>query len=98
MSGKYQNKTPLMRFVHKYTGFIVVGVLVSIAIPVYLYQVDQLEFFERWNCEQLKTYYLLDGGSRFPHVSELTPQQMEKFNHVMDECKIDRNTIGADND
>ncbi len=94
MSGKYQNKSALMRFVHKYTGFIVCGVILSIAIPLYLMEVNSLEFFEKWTCDQVRTYYLLDGGGRFQRASELTPEQSAKFDTVLSECNLNRDTIG----
>ena len=83
-----------MRFVHKYTGFIVCGVILSIAIPLYLMEVNSLEFFEKWTCDQVRTYYLLDGGGRFPRVSELTAEQTIKFNNIMFECGWNKDTIG----
>ena len=92
---KYQNKTPVMKFIHKNTGFIICGVILAIAIPLFYAEQGKLEFFEKWTCEQIRTYYLLDGGGRFPKVSELNTDQTIKFNNIMFECGWNKDNIGV---
>ena len=83
-----------MKFIHKYTGFIICGIILAVAIPMFLYEQKQMEFFERWTCDQIRTYYLLDGGNRFPRVSELSADQTIKFNNIMYECGFNKDNIG----
>ena len=90
---KYGNKTPLMKFVHKYTGFIVCGVILAIAIPLYLYETGEQEFFEKWSCGNLQSYlltydqdiYQLD----FPDHDHLSEEQHTRLHEVLSECKFE---------
>lgn len=88
MTDKYANKTPVMRFVHKNTGFIICGVILAFAVPMLMMEYESYEFFERWTCPVLWTYVLSDNTvpSQYPKVSELTPEQKGKLDIVMTEC------------
>lgn len=86
MRDKYQNKTPIMRFFHKYTGFIVVGVSIAILAPWIAYSESQVEFFERWPCNIINGYVLVDNNDGNPSYADLTPEQLEKFHVILDEC------------
>lgn len=89
---KYGNKSPAMKFLHKYTGFIVVGVFLAIAIPVYLYYTEQQEFFEKWPCGTLEWYALSYNqeihNQDYPDHDHLTEKQHLKFHEVISECQF----------
>ena len=51
--GKYANKTPGMRFFHKYTGLIVLSIILTIIAIAWLYTTSTQVFFEGWSCEQI---------------------------------------------
>ena len=51
--GKYSNKTPRMRFFHKYTGLIVLSIILVVIATAWLYSTSTQVFFEGWNCEQI---------------------------------------------
>ncbi len=76
-----------MRFVHKYTGFIVMGVFLAIVIPAWIWYDDSLEFFERWGCEQINGDLLL--GTTWgdnPAHDDLTDEQHIKLHEIYQEC------------
>lgn len=76
MRKKYANKTPFKRFLHKYTGVIV---LVAILIPLgsYIaYSESQEVFFESWNCIDIMT---LIGD-------ELSPKENIRLSEIVKEC------------
>ena len=55
MRDKYSNKSTAGKIFHRYTGFIVFGVIVSIiAVLWWSYTSDQV-FFESWQCYELAT-------------------------------------------
>lgn len=89
---KYGNKSPFMKFIHKNTGFIVVGVFLAIAIPVYLFTVESQEFFETWSCSRLQSYLLIYDQDlykqNYPDHEHLTEEQHTKFHEVLSECNL----------
>jgi len=47
---KYTNKTPVMRFLHKYTGGIGFSIIVVVIAISWYYYDDSIVFFENWPC------------------------------------------------
>ena len=88
MRDKYANKTPLMRFFHKYTGFIFCAIVLSIAIPWWVDYDSNLEFYDRWGCEQIKAYiYTGESFCQTPH-DELSNTQHLGLHEIINECMI----------
>ena len=87
---KYGNKSPFMKFVHKNTGYIVVGIFLAIAIPVFYSMMESQEFFEKWSCGNLEWYALSYNQEfhkqNFPDHDNLTEEQHTKFHEVIAEC------------
>lgn len=76
---KYQNKTPLMRFLHKYTGLIIMGVIVLIVGVSYLYYQSEQVFFENWPCS---SFISMEVEPSF------TDKEIKRFHEILDECNI----------
>ena len=91
---KYSNKSPVMKILHKYTGFIICGIILAVVVPMYINETSNFEFFERWTCPQLQIYLLLENDSRYPSHDELTPQQHEKLHQVLSECTFENDIAG----
>ena len=53
--GKYSNKTPAQRFFHKYTGIIVLSIILTIIFISWGYMETTKVFFEGWSCEQIRS-------------------------------------------
>lgn len=89
---KYGNKTPLMKFLHKNTGFIVCGIILAIAVPLYLYEVNSHEFFESWSCGMMQAYLLTydqeirDRG--YPDHDNLSEKQHIRLHEIIQECNF----------
>ena len=83
---KYQNKSKLMKFVHRNTGYIICGIILSIAIPLYLMETESQEFFESWHCSRIQQYLLLDHTGGNPTHDELTEKQHERLHEIISEC------------
>ena len=90
---KYGNKNPLMKFVHKNTGYIICGIILVIAIPLYLNETNSQEFFEKWTCSSLQSYLLTydqDIYKRdFPDHEHLSEQQHIRLHEVVAECNFE---------
>ena len=88
MRDKYANKTPVMRFFHKYTGFIIAGVSFAIIVPWIAYDESQKEFFENWSCGQINAYSNAENTVDVPQHDELTDSQHERLHVILDECNV----------
>lgn len=87
MMEKYGNKSPFMKFVHRYTGFIVLGVILAAAIPLILLAQSEQEFFEKWSCNMINQYRVgVIAPDRPPYV-DLTEEQKQKFDIIWSECQ-----------
>lgn len=93
MRDKYASKTPFKRFLHKYTGFIICGIILAVGLPVYFEWESESEFFDNWSCDLAKKYYLSNQKVNDVSYSEMTGEQLERLNAIMDECHIDRDHI-----
>lgn len=85
---KYGNKSPLMRFVHQNTGYIIVGIILAVAIPLYLEYDQKADFFERWTCPMMYNYQIGNAtAGNFPMHDKMTEEQHIKFHLIYDsEC------------
>lgn len=85
---KYGNKSPLMKFVHKNTGYIIVGGILAVAIPVYLDYDQKADFFERWTCDMMETFekgMATNNGLTHDNMNE---QEHARFHKILDnECR-----------
>ena len=86
---KYGTKSPVMKFVHKNTGYIIAGIALAIITPLYLSIQEEQEFFEKWSCEKINQYYLSgDAFIGFPSYSELDEKQAQRFDQIINECGV----------
>ena len=87
---KYGNKSSLMKFVHKNTGYIVALGFGIVVITAWLSITEQQEFFEKWTCGNLEWYALSYNQDifkqDFPDHDHLTEEQHNKFHEVIAEC------------
>ena len=78
MRDKYANKSKAGQIFHRYTGFIVFGVVVSIIAVLWFSYTSNQVYFESWACYELLT---LDP-------MELTPKEQTRLNEIFeDDCK-----------
>ena len=84
---KYGNKSPLMKILHKYTGFIVVGVILAIAIPLFLQYESEQFFFEKWSCSMINQYRVGVIAPDRPPYTDLTEKELERFDDIWSECQ-----------
>ena len=70
--GKYSNKTPKMRFFHKYTGLIVLSIILFTIAIAWMYNQSTQVFFEGWGCELINgmdhTTLLGDEHTRYHEI------------------------------
>lgn len=89
---KYGNKTPLMKFVNKNTGYIVAAGFIICVVTVWFSITDEQEFFEKWSCGNLEWYVLTYNQEiykqDFPDHNHLTEEQHLKFHEVISECEF----------
>ena len=84
---KYGNKSPLMQFVHKNTGYIIVGVFLVIAVPLYLIYDDSVAFYERWTCPMMDSFHRELATHDGMKYSQMSSEEKEKFNEIFEsEC------------
>jgi hypothetical protein len=83
---RYGSLSPLKKFAHKNTGYIVFGVILVIAVPLLYIEWNSYEFFEKWSCHTVWSYVLLDGGGKYPKHSELTEDQHVRLHEILAEC------------
>lgn len=88
MKEKYGNKSPVMRFVHKYTGYIIASIILAIAIPIYLDYDSNTTFYQRWTCPMMAEYMAGNAtAGDNPVYKELTPEKKFLFDKVWsNEC------------
>jgi len=80
MRDKYANKTPLMRFLHMNTGFIVAGLFLVTIVILWVWYDSTLSFFERFTCPQITDYAKLDEHH------DLSFEDHIKFHEMLDAC------------
>ena len=87
---KYDGKNPIVKFVHKNTGFIVMGISVVIIFYAWsLYNEDQ-EFFSSWSCSKLYGYMLTESNYGYPDHKDLSEAQHLKLHEIYaNECTTD---------
>lgn len=86
MRDKYANKTPVMRFFHKYTGFIFCAVFLSITIPLWLDYTSNMYFFENWDCGTINAYTLTSRDFGYTPHDELTDEEHVRLHEIFTEC------------
>lgn len=78
MRDKYANKSPAGKIFHRYTGFIVFGIFISLVAFTWWYFTADDVYFESWNCGSLTT---LDPET-------LTPEERERWYEIFEtSCK-----------
>ena len=85
MRKKYENKSFVMKMFHKYTGFIVMGIIAAIAVPIYLDYETNKEFFHSFSCQDVYDYMMGASFGYTPH-NELTEEQHMKLHKIYDNC------------
>lgn len=85
---KYGNKSPFMRFVHKNTGYIVVGIILAIAIPLYLDYNENATFYQKWSCPMMELYKAGNAtAGDNPSYANLPEDAKSNFDKILrDEC------------
>lgn len=74
-----------MQVLHKYTGFIVMGIMLAIAIPLYFDYEDKKEFFHSFSCQQTFEYMMGTTFGFTPH-DELSDEQHINLHEIYQEC------------
>lgn len=91
---KYGNKSPLMKFVHKNTGFLVCFGILAVAVPWWFYEVNSQEFFESWSCSNIQSYLLTYDQeiypNDFPDHNHLSEKQHERLHEIILECDFQK--------
>lgn len=87
---KYGNKSPFMKFVHKNTGYIIVGIILAIVVPIFYSTMESQEFFEKWTCPQIQNYLLIYNQEihreKFPDHEHLSEEQHVKLHEIVTQC------------
>ncbi len=78
---KYANKSKVMRFVHKNTGYLVVTVFLLIAAVIYFTWDDERLFFETWSCTDINNLALEQHNT-------LTINEHGKLHELLTDCDI----------
>jgi len=78
MRKKYANKTPLKRFLHKYTGIIVLTIILSVVILFWTYNEVNKVFFENWTCNEISEMKL----------SDLDQKSVTRYHEIISECTL----------
>ena len=75
---KYGTKTGANKFLHKYTGIVIVLVALLVVFLAWQYHETTLEPFEKFTCSEVLRYTGQEG---------LTSEQLVKWNEVKAECE-----------
>lgn len=73
---KYSNKTPRMKFLHKNTGYIIFGIVMTLIIVGWFYYTSSQVFFEGWACSAIQ-------GMDF---TELNESELIRYNQIVSDC------------
>ena len=79
---RYENLPPWKQFLHKNTGFLVMGTVVTIIAIGWTLVEAESEFFHSWNCEKLAYYMVSNQGYGYPDHDELTEEQHIKLHKL----------------
>jgi hypothetical protein len=91
MRDKYSTKSPLMQILHKYTGFIVMGIILVIAVPLYFDYEENKEFFHSFSCQ--KTFEYMTGTTfGFTPHDELKQSQHIELHKIYQGCTSEKFT------
>ena len=87
---KYDSKNPVVKFVHKNTGFIVMGISVVIIFYAWTLYTEDQEFFSSWSCSKLYGYMVTESNYGYPDHDDLTEAQHLKLHEIYaNECTTD---------
>ena len=76
MRDKYAGKSLPAKIFHKYTGFITVGIVLSIVAVSWYWYESETVFFENWSCNAVMSMPL-DG---------LSPKEFNRYQEIKAEC------------
>ena len=71
-----------MKFVHKNTGYLVVLGLLAVAVPLYLVYDQEADFYQRWTCPMMDSYFAGNATSDSMLYKDLTDEEKDKFNII----------------
>jgi len=92
-NGRYDKLPSWKRFLHKNTGFIVMGTVLTIVLVGWTIYDGELEFFHSWNCEKILYYMMSVESYGYPDHNDLTPEQHIKLHQLYaDDCGADKFT------
>ena len=84
---RYENLPPWKQFLHKNTGFLVMGTVVTIIAIGWTLVEAESEFFHSWNCEKIGYYMMSVESYGYPTHNELTEEQHIKLHKLYaDDC------------
>ena len=87
---KYDSKNPVVKFVHKNTGFIVMGISVVIIFYAWTLYTEDQEFYSSWSCSKLYGYMVTESNYGYPDHDDLTEAQHLKLHEIYaNECTTD---------
>lgn len=88
-NGKYANKTPVMRFIHKNTGWIIMFCGLASLAGFWMYSQTESDFYHSWTCAMLRNYEA--GGASFKGImyDELSEEQKLEYSEFTNtECPL----------
>jgi hypothetical protein len=87
---KYSGLNPVSKFVHKNTGFIVMGISVLVIFYAWTLYTDDQEFFSSWSCSKLYGYMITESNYGYPDHKDLTEELHLKLHTIYaNECTTD---------
>ena len=87
---KYRGLNPVSKFVHKNTGFIVMGISVLVIFYAWTLYTDDQEFFSSWSCSKIYGYMLTESNYGYPDHKDLTEELHLKLHTIYaNECTTD---------
>ena len=90
-NGKYEKLPAWKRFLHKNTGFIVMGIIGAIILTAWTINEQEMEFFHSWNCEKILYYMMSVENYGYPDHNDLSQEQHLKLHQLYaDDCSNDK--------
>ena len=95
---RYENLPPWKRFLHKNTGFLVMGAVVTIIAIAWILVEAESEFFHSWNCEKIGYYMMSVENYGYPNHDDLTEEQHLKLHELYASDCSDQKFIPIDSE
>jgi len=88
---KHSSLNPVMKFIHKNTGFIVMGISVVIIFYAWTLYTENQEFFSSWSCNKIYGYMVTESNYGYPDHDVLSDDLHLKLHEIYaNECTTDK--------